>query len=148
MHEFLNFRNIFPYLTQKISPIVNLYLFSLVTPLDVVKIRLQAQQKLMSRCFLYCNGLMDHICACCPDPKTKEWYSRSLHFNGTIVRLFNFLFISFINTLIITGRLYKDSEIRRTFVPLERTQSHIGLGPARHRRIFRHIRTAQVKVQR
>ncbi|KAG7263786.1 hypothetical protein CRUP_009970, partial [Coryphaenoides rupestris] len=35
----------------------------LVTPLDVVKIRLQAQQTPLTRgkCFLYCNGLMDHL---------------------------------------------------------------------------------------
>ncbi|KAI4495603.1 hypothetical protein M0802_008615 [Mischocyttarus mexicanus] len=37
-----------------------------VTPLDVVKTRLQAQQKatLSNKCFLYCNGLMDHLCPC------------------------------------------------------------------------------------
>lgn len=37
-----------------------------VTPLDVVKTRLQAQQKatLSNKCFLYCNGLMDHLCQC------------------------------------------------------------------------------------
>lgn len=38
----------------------------LMTPLDVVKTRLQAQQRsrLNHRCFLYCNGLMDHVCLC------------------------------------------------------------------------------------
>lgn len=38
----------------------------LVTPLDVVKIRLQSQQKefMRSKCYLYCNGLMEHICYC------------------------------------------------------------------------------------
>ncbi|XP_054162278.1 probable mitochondrial glutathione transporter SLC25A40 [Oppia nitens] len=37
-----------------------------VTPLDVVKIRLQSQQKefMKNKCYLYCNGLMDHICYC------------------------------------------------------------------------------------
>ncbi|KAF0293272.1 Solute carrier family 25 member 40 [Amphibalanus amphitrite] len=37
-----------------------------MTPLDVVKIRMQAQQRARSaqRCFLYCNGLMDHLCIC------------------------------------------------------------------------------------
>ncbi|CAA9993516.1 unnamed protein product, partial [Nesidiocoris tenuis] len=40
-----------------------------VTPLDVVKIRLQAQQKMLlaNKCFLYCNGLMDHLCTCAPN---------------------------------------------------------------------------------
>lgn len=43
------------------------YLFTnSVTPLDVVKIRLQAQTKgfVKGECFLYCNGLMDHVCTC------------------------------------------------------------------------------------
>ena len=37
-----------------------------MTPLDVVKIRMQAQQRARTaqRCFLYCNGLMDHLCIC------------------------------------------------------------------------------------
>lgn len=40
--------------------------FILVTPLDVVKIRMQAQTKgfVKGQCFLYCNGLMDHVCTC------------------------------------------------------------------------------------
>ncbi|KAK2558656.1 putative mitochondrial glutathione transporter SLC25A40 [Acropora cervicornis] len=38
----------------------------LVTPLDVVKTRLQAQLKPIpkSHCYLFCNGLMDHLCLC------------------------------------------------------------------------------------
>ncbi|XP_013111020.2 probable mitochondrial glutathione transporter SLC25A40 [Stomoxys calcitrans] len=36
-----------------------------MTPLDVVKTRIQAQQaKMTNKCFLYCNGLMDHLCPC------------------------------------------------------------------------------------
>lgn len=37
-----------------------------VTPLDVVKTRIQTQQKQLvsNKCFLYCNGLMDHLCPC------------------------------------------------------------------------------------
>ncbi|XP_061397724.1 probable mitochondrial glutathione transporter SLC25A40 [Musca vetustissima] len=36
-----------------------------MTPLDVIKTRLQAQQaKMSNKCFLYCNGLMDHLCPC------------------------------------------------------------------------------------
>ncbi|KAH8396339.1 hypothetical protein KR222_008650, partial [Zaprionus bogoriensis] len=40
-----------------------------MTPLDVIKTRLQAQQSalLSNKCFLYCNGLMDHICPCGPN---------------------------------------------------------------------------------
>ncbi|XP_032674907.1 solute carrier family 25 member 40-like [Odontomachus brunneus] len=56
-----------------------------VTPLDVVKIRLQTQQKAMlsNKCFLYCNGLMDHLCPC-TNGKMPEWMKRNGKFNGTI----------------------------------------------------------------
>ncbi|KAG5677604.1 hypothetical protein PVAND_007348 [Polypedilum vanderplanki] len=39
-----------------------------MTPLDVIKTRLQVQQKLLlsNKCYLYCNGLMDHLCPCGP----------------------------------------------------------------------------------
>lgn len=71
-----------------------------VTPLDVVKIRLQAQQQLLSKGskFLYCNGLMDHVCTVqcqiCADTNgmstaaahkaAQEWYARPGRFNGTL----------------------------------------------------------------
>jgi len=57
----------------------------LVTPLDVVKVRLQAQQKafMSNKCFLYCNGLMDHLCPCINEGE-PSWYRRSSHFSGTI----------------------------------------------------------------
>nr|CAD7439710.1 unnamed protein product [Timema bartmani] len=73
----------------------------LVTPFDVVKIRMQAQQKKISsnRCFLYCNGLMDHLCPCVngmngstgqtgnvSSPSTA-WYRRQGHFTGTVVSI-------------------------------------------------------------
>ncbi|XP_065201738.1 probable mitochondrial glutathione transporter SLC25A40 isoform X2 [Planococcus citri] len=65
----------------------------LMTPLDVVKVRLQAQQKspsVVHKCFLYCNGLMDHICPC-PTPSSPQtyWYSRGGQFSGTLVRKFH-----------------------------------------------------------
>ncbi|KYN00884.1 Solute carrier family 25 member 40 [Cyphomyrmex costatus] len=55
-----------------------------VTPLDVVKIRLQTQQKAMlsNKCFLYCNGLMDHLCPC-TNGKMPDWMKRNRKFNGT-----------------------------------------------------------------
>ncbi|KAK9503901.1 hypothetical protein O3M35_010364 [Rhynocoris fuscipes] len=59
----------------------------MVTPLDVVKIRLQAQQKSLvgNKCFLYCNGLMDHLCTCPTEGNAQEyWYKRPSHFNGTV----------------------------------------------------------------
>ncbi|CAG9765147.1 unnamed protein product [Ceutorhynchus assimilis] len=56
----------------------------IMTPLDVVKIRLQTQQKALNSCFLYCNGLMDHICSCQPMDPRNPWYKRPSHFNGTI----------------------------------------------------------------
>ncbi|KAL3980749.1 CUG-BP- and ETR3-like factor [Sarotherodon galilaeus] len=70
-----------------------------VTPLDVVKIRLQAQKnpfpkapKLLlylhtfscpCKCFVYCNGLMDHICIC-ENGNSKAWYKAPGHFRGTL----------------------------------------------------------------
>ncbi|XP_053323302.1 probable mitochondrial glutathione transporter SLC25A40 [Spea bombifrons] len=55
-----------------------------VTPLDVVKIRLQAQSKPFSKgkCFVYCNGLMDHLCVCV-NGNSKAWYKAPGHFRGT-----------------------------------------------------------------
>jgi len=63
-----------------------------MTPFDVVKVRLQAQQRLLLKqeCFLYCNGLMDHLCSCatsiCNNPKNAQWFNRPvpLHLNGTV----------------------------------------------------------------
>ncbi|XP_069490391.1 mitochondrial glutathione transporter SLC25A39 isoform X2 [Ambystoma mexicanum] len=74
-----------------------------VTPLDVVKIRLQSQKtpftKVVSvrsppwthpirqpkwRCFLYCNGLMDHLYVCQHATSCSEWYRTSTHFSGTV----------------------------------------------------------------
>ncbi|OWF43693.1 solute carrier family 25 member 40-like [Mizuhopecten yessoensis] len=63
-----------------------------VTPLDVVKIRLQAQNSPMKRgqCFLYCNGLMDHVCVCRngngSNTMRLHWYKRCLPqpFTGTL----------------------------------------------------------------
>ncbi|XP_074538686.1 mitochondrial glutathione transporter SLC25A40 [Halichoeres trimaculatus] len=56
-----------------------------VTPLDVVKIRLQAQKSPFpkGKCFVYCNGLMDHICVC-ENGNSKAWYKAPGHFNGTL----------------------------------------------------------------
>lgn len=66
-----------------------------MTPLDVVKIRLQVQDRLsINKCFLYSNGLMDHLCTVTNGtPKialhTREeicnckWYNRPKYFNGT-----------------------------------------------------------------
>jgi len=73
-----------------------------MTPLDVVKIRLQTQDRVMTRkCFLYSNGIMDHICPkqvtfkTNGDPPTRalhtaeeicncKWYNRPKYFNGTL----------------------------------------------------------------
>ncbi|XP_060937023.1 probable mitochondrial glutathione transporter SLC25A40 [Limanda limanda] len=57
----------------------------LVTPLDVVKIRLQAQKNPFpkGKCFVYCNGLMDHICVCV-NGNSKAWYKAPGHFSGTL----------------------------------------------------------------
>lgn len=56
-----------------------------VTPLDVVKIRLQAQKNPFpkGKCFVYCNGLMDHICVC-ENGNSKAWYKAPGRFSGTL----------------------------------------------------------------
>lgn len=55
-----------------------------VTPLDVVKIRLQAQSNPFTKgkCFVYCNGLMDHLCVC-QNGNSKAWYKAPGRFTGT-----------------------------------------------------------------
>ncbi|NXT37924.1 S2539 protein, partial [Pelecanoides urinatrix] len=79
-----------------------------VTPLDVVKIRLQAQrtpfskgnpswgrvgvsghppavsQRAARKCFLYCNGLMDHLYVCQNGVGCTAWYKAPTHFTGTL----------------------------------------------------------------
>uniref|UniRef100_A0A8D3ATB7 Mitochondrial glutathione transporter SLC25A39 n=1 Tax=Scophthalmus maximus TaxID=52904 RepID=A0A8D3ATB7_SCOMX len=79
-----------------------------VTPLDVVKIRLQAQQTPFHqgrtrshvsvfsapwggvvrpskwKCFLYCNGLMDHVYVCQNRTSCTSWYKTPTHFSGTL----------------------------------------------------------------
>lgn len=69
-----------------------------VTPLDVIKTRLQTQQKTMlsNKCFVYCNGLMDHLCPCAPSGNralsTSSTSAASMnmanqsHYKGTVVR--------------------------------------------------------------
>ncbi|KAM6209106.1 mitochondrial glutathione transporter SLC25A40 isoform 1-T1 [Sarcoramphus papa] len=56
-----------------------------VTPLDVIKTRLQAQSNPFSKgkCFVYSNGLMDHICVC-ENGDSKAWYKKTGHFKGTL----------------------------------------------------------------
>lgn len=58
----------------------------MVTPLDVVKIRLQAQNSAFSKgkCFVYSNGLMDHMCVCCEETGSKAWYKKPGNFQGTL----------------------------------------------------------------
>lgn len=64
----------------------------LVTPFDVVKIRLQQQAHpfVKGSCFLYSNGLMDHLCTACVNSVAKEsceWFQRPSNFTGTKVLL-------------------------------------------------------------
>ncbi|KPP67200.1 solute carrier family 25 member 40-like [Scleropages formosus] len=38
---------------------------------------------LFGKCFVYCNGLMDHICVC-ENGNSKAWYKAPGHFTGTL----------------------------------------------------------------
>ncbi|KAK7789139.1 hypothetical protein R5R35_002081 [Gryllus longicercus] len=62
----------------------------IVTPLDVVKVRLQTQQKtlLSNKCYLYCNGLMDHLCPCDPCVPGVRSEPQLPKFTGTVDALF------------------------------------------------------------
>ena len=66
----INFRFVFDFFSSVFGFLIvffpNIKSLHIVTPLDVVKIRLQAQQKefMKNKCFVYCNGLMDHVCYC------------------------------------------------------------------------------------
>ncbi|KAM6995058.1 mitochondrial glutathione transporter SLC25A40 isoform 1-T2 [Tautogolabrus adspersus] len=73
-------------LQQMVASCSGAFLTSLlVTPLDVVKIRLQAQKNPFpkGKCFVYCNGLMDHLCVC-ENGNSKAWYKAPGHFSGTL----------------------------------------------------------------
>ncbi|XP_028631920.1 solute carrier family 25 member 40 isoform X2 [Grammomys surdaster] len=73
-------------LQQMVASCTGAVLTSLmVTPLDVVKIRLQAQNNPFpkGKCFLYSNGLMDHMCICEEESK-KAWYKKPGNFHGTL----------------------------------------------------------------
>lgn len=83
-----------------------------MTPLDVVKTRLQVQQKTMlsEKCFVYCNGLMDHLCPCYPTAANNGPApslvnvgnvgnvvippSSQTHYKGTIVSNFELLCVT------------------------------------------------------
>ncbi|XP_071661268.1 mitochondrial glutathione transporter SLC25A40 isoform X3 [Patagioenas fasciata] len=56
-----------------------------VTPLDVIKTRLQAQSNPFSKgkCFVYSSGLMDHRCVC-ENGDSKAWYKKPGHFKGML----------------------------------------------------------------
>ncbi|NXC92711.1 S2540 protein, partial [Certhia familiaris] len=81
----------------------------IVTPLDVIKTRMQAQSYpfhkgkqtcvviktilqaltmflytiLLGKCFVYSNGLMDHVCVC-ENGDSKAWYKKTGRFKGTL----------------------------------------------------------------
>ncbi|NWU80033.1 S2540 protein, partial [Onychorhynchus coronatus] len=57
----------------------------LVSPLDVIKTRLQAQSNPFpkGKCFVYSSGLMDHICVC-ENGDSKAWYKKPGNFKGTL----------------------------------------------------------------
>lgn len=75
MHDFLKYD----------SFICNLFSVS-VTPLDVVKIRLQIQQKTTIDKFLCCTSLMDRYCNCHPYTfKNMYWYPNKHNLDGTLV---------------------------------------------------------------
>lgn len=74
----------------------------LMTPLDVIKIRLQSQQRMMHKgdCFVYRNGLMDHLCTCFNGP--ESWYNRKIpggKYTGTLDAMIKIVRIEGITSL-------------------------------------------------
>jgi len=49
-------------------------------------VRLQTQQKalLSNKCYLYCNGLMDHLCPCINDKDIPMWLKQPKKYNSTV----------------------------------------------------------------
>ncbi|XP_054709944.1 probable mitochondrial glutathione transporter SLC25A40 [Uloborus diversus] len=86
-----SFYNITPF-QQIISSCTGALITSVfVTPLDVVKIRLQAQQKakLSNKCFLYCNGFVEELCCNfhaggSSAVSSPYWYRPPGHLTGTL----------------------------------------------------------------
>ncbi|CAF2112181.1 unnamed protein product [Rotaria magnacalcarata] len=64
----------------------------LMTPFDVVRIRLQSQHHQLAKgdCFVFRNGLGDHMCTCFNGHETVPWYNRSIpgKYSGTLDALF------------------------------------------------------------
>lgn len=49
-----------------------------MTPLDVIKTRMQSQQSYSNKCFLYCNGLMDHLFSVGAPSKGRPQFTSTL----------------------------------------------------------------------
>ncbi|XP_053913874.1 probable mitochondrial glutathione transporter SLC25A40 [Cuculus canorus] len=66
-------------------PLVKELSFILVTPLDIIKSRLQVQSNAVprGRCFVYENGLMDRICVC-ENGYSQAWYKKPGRLKGTM----------------------------------------------------------------
>ncbi|EDV93356.1 solute carrier family 25 member 40 [Drosophila grimshawi] len=56
----------------------------LMTPLDVIKTRMQSQQSQSNKCFLYCNGLMDHLFRCGTQAHHTARGTLTPHFRSTL----------------------------------------------------------------
>ena len=71
----------------------------LMTPFDVVRIRLQSQQYKLTKgdCFVFRNGLGDHICTCFNGPEKVAWYNKSIpgKYSGTIDALVKVIYFEF-----------------------------------------------------
>ncbi|XP_017731549.1 PREDICTED: solute carrier family 25 member 39 isoform X6 [Rhinopithecus bieti] len=59
-----------------------------MTPLDVVKVRLQSQRPSMAsgKCLLYCNGVLEPLYLCPNGARCATWFQDPTRFTGTMVR--------------------------------------------------------------
>lgn len=143
------------FMVQSPNIFPNYNFFFIVTPLDVVKVRLQAQQKSASvvpKCFLYCNGLMDHICPCFSSSSSQTyWYSRPGHFSGTLVIWFFHLLIfellspmyRYLFSTLLSGCFCKNISSRRCIFVMEWIKSYACTRFTSYCYIFRYIWTIE-----
>ncbi|XP_015454928.1 solute carrier family 25 member 39-like isoform X4 [Pteropus alecto] len=59
-----------------------------MTPLDVVKVRLQSQRPSVThgKCLLYCNGVLEPMYLCPNGARCATWFQDPTRFTGTMVR--------------------------------------------------------------
>lgn len=81
------------------------------------------------KCFLYCNGLMDHIYVCQNGTSCSSWYRTPTHFSGTLVSCITAAgFRWFFNVCIIHWDVYFGRRMLLWKSPAMRDSALCGVG--------------------